>query len=483
MASPSVGLRLFSHGAVYTGGIFLMRAGNFLLLPVYTALLTTAEYGTVGVLKQTVQVLVLLALCGQELSMLRLGIQKESSEQQRGILAGTLLSFVMGLGLLISCLAAVTWPLYQDYLDGIPLWPLGAVALSWVATTAAFRLILSNLQQREQPREHTKLNLLRWLFLLVFVGVFVVWLRWGALGLLLAISLSFALGAVCGLRYLPGEVRFGIDRGVLRSGLSYGLPIVPHALAAAVLQSADRIVLAGHSGLEDVGRYTLAAALASIVVMVSGGLHRAWSPFFLRVDAQGDAPDWSHVRRLSFFALAGVGGVCLGVGLTARLLIDIAANKDYASADTAIAILAFAAFVSAYYLVASAVIFAEQKSVRWIAAVTIPAMLLNVALNLAWVPSWGLNGAAWATLVSSAAMTLGAGVLARRTRKVPFKYLRGLLLLLLVGGLLWFGVSASWPLRLALGLGYCVALLLLDGRDLLGAGRSLWRQFQQRGSG
>ena len=66
MASKrSVGIRLFSHGTFYTGGTVLMRAGNFLLLPVYTALLTTAEYGTVGVLKQAAQVLLLRALCGQ----------------------------------------------------------------------------------------------------------------------------------------------------------------------------------------------------------------------------------------------------------------------------------------------------------------------------------------------------------------------------------------------------------------------------------
>jgi O-antigen/teichoic acid export membrane protein len=498
MSKPSVGLRLFSHGAVYTGGILLMRAGNFLLLPVYTALLTTAEFGTVGVLKQAVQVLVLLALCGQELSMLRLGIQKDSNDEQRGVLAGTLLTFVMVLGLVVSCIAALCWPLYQSYLDDIPLLPLGAVALSWVATTAVFRLILSNLQQRERPQEHTKLNLLRWFFLLGFVGLFVIWTpgrealgellgaekdRQGALGLLLATSLSFLFGAMIGLRYLPQGVRFGINRPVLRSGLAYGLPVVPHALAAAVLASADRIILADQKDLAAVGVYTLAANLASIVVMVSSGLHRAWSPFFLRVDAQGDSPDWSHVRRLSFFSLSGVGAVTLAVGLGSPLLISLAANEryakgSYATAEFPTAILAFALFVSAYYLIASAVVFAEQKSVRWIALITVPAMLLNVVLNLLWVPDHGLQGAAYATLISSAVMALGAGVLGRRTRKVPFKYARAAVLLVVVGGALWLGVGASWSVKLALLAGYVVVLLLLDGRDLMGAGRSVWRQLQ-----
>ena len=480
MTQQSVGVRLFKHGTMYAIGTVLMRAGNFLLLPVYTVLLTTAEYGTVGVLKQAAQVLVLLALCGQEVSMLRLGIQKTSTDESRGLLLGTLLSFVMGAGLLFSCVAALLWPLYEGMLDGIPLLPMGAVALSWVATTAVFRLVLSNLQQREKPKEYTALNLLRWFLLLAFVGVFVIWLRWGALGLLLATSLSFAGGALLALRYLPRHVRFGIDRKVLRSGLSYGLPIVPHALAGALLQSADRIIISDQLGLAEVGLYTLAASLGSIVVIASGGLHRAWSPFYLRVDAQGDHPDWTHVRRLSFFSLAGVGGVCLSVGLSTPLLIDLAATEAYVGASDTAAVLALAAFVSTYYLIASMAIFAEQKAVRWIAAITIPAMLLNVVLNLYWVPRWGIEGAAFATLVSSCVLAVSAGFFGRRTRKVPFKYGRAALLLLLVSGLLWFGVSVGWLARLGILILYVLGVVLLDWRDLFGAGRSVLRQLRAR---
>ena len=480
MSSPSVGVRLFSHGAVYTAGVFLMRAGNFLLLPVYTALLTTAEYGVVGVLKQATQVLVLLALCGQTLSMLRLGIQKDGTEEERGALAGTLITFVFVLGLLISCAAAVTWPLYKETLDGIPLVPLGIAALSWVATTAVFRIILANLQQREHPRQHTALNLLRWLLLLVFVGLFVVWLRWGAFGLLLATSLSFAGGALLGLRYLPRTTRFAIDRPILRTSLAYGLPIVPHALAGALLQSADRIILTDYRGLSDVGLYTLAANLGSIVAMVSAGMHRAWSPFFLRVDAQGEAPDWTHVRRLSFFSLSAVGAVCLAVGLGSPLLIDLAATDAYVGADRTAAILALAAFLNAYYLIGSVAIFAEQKAVRWIAAITIPAMLLNIVLNLRWIPEWGIEGAAVATLVSSGVLAVSAGILGRHTRKVPFKYVRAGLLLVLVTSLLWYGLSAGWLVRVGLFFAYVVALFVIDWRDLSGAARSLLRQLRKR---
>jgi O-antigen/teichoic acid export membrane protein len=214
--------------------------------------------------------------------------------------------------------------------------------------------------------------------------------------------------------------------------------------------------------------------------MVSGGLHRAWSPFFLRVDAQGDNPDWSHVRRLSFFSLAAVGGVCLGVGLSGPLLIDLAATDDYTGAARTAAILALGAFLNAFYLVASGVIFASRKAVRWIAVVTVPSMLLNILLNLLWVPDWGIEGAAFATLVSSGVMALSAGLLARHTRKVPFKYLRAGLLLLLVSVLLWFGVDVGWLARIGLLVGYVLFLFMIDWRDISGAVRSVTRQLRER---
>jgi len=480
MSKPSVGVRLFGHGSVYTLGIVLMRAGNFLLLPLYTALLTTAEYGAVGAIKQIAQVLVSLSLCGFGAALLRMGTRDELTEEQLGRITGTLVTFCALLALAMVIVGGLSWIPLHHYLGDLPLWPMGVIALSWVPTTAIFQLSLSSLQQRELPRKYTILNLSRWVFLLLFVGIFLVGLRWGAVGLLLAISLSSAAGAYFAVRSLPETVRFGIDRDILRRALAYGLPVVPHALSWVLLQTADRVILAGGPGLADVGRYTLAANLASIVMIVDTGLNKAWAPFFLRQDQRRDEEGWAHVRRLSFFAMAAVSAVCLLVSYCSPLLIAIASNKDYASAAPVVSILCLTTLVNAFFGVVIVVAYAEQKSVRWLAAISVPAALLNISLNLLWVPLWGMEGAALATLVCSALSLLGGLILSRHTRKVPFKYWRGLILLVSVAGLMWLGMEAGPLERAALMLAYVAGVMLLDGRDILAAARSVIRMIQAR---
>jgi O-antigen/teichoic acid export membrane protein len=480
MAKASTGLRLFRQGAFYMVGTLLMRAGNFLLLPIYTALLSTEEYGAIGLLKQVAQILVILSLAGQGPALLKLGILDKPDAERQAKLTGSLVTYVGIAGLFISGGVALMWPLLQSHLDDIPLWPLGLLGLSWVASMAMFQLSLSSLQQRELAREHTTLNLQRWGLLLLGVGVFVLGLRWGAEGLLLAIGISFFGGAVLAFRKLPAGTRPGIDWAILKQSLSYGLPVVPHALSGALLQSADRVILAAGPGLADVGRYTLAANLASIVLVVSAGLQRAWTPFFFRQVRDKQEAGWDDVRRLSLFSVAAVGGVALCVAFGAPILVQLAATPDYISAVPVVGVLALSTFVNAFYLVAAAVIFSKTSAVRYIALATVPPALINVGLNLMFVPRWGMMGAAYATLCSSALMVIFAWILARRAREVPFKFGKGLGVMALVTGLLWVGLDANLLVQACLLLAYVVGLLLLDYRDITGAARSVGRQLRER---
>jgi O-antigen/teichoic acid export membrane protein len=119
---------------------------------------------------------------------------------------------------------------------------------------------------------------------------------------------------------------------------------------------------------------------------------------------------------------------------------------------------------------------------RWIALTTLPAAGLNIALNAAWIPEYGMTGAAWATVTSHGLAMLGTSVLARRTRKIPFKYVRAALLLGGVATTLYLGTGQPLGVRIAAILTFGCLLFLLDGRDILAAGRSLRRQQKDRSS-
>jgi O-antigen/teichoic acid export membrane protein len=101
---------------------------------------------------------------------------------------------------------------------------------------------------------------------------------------------------------------------------------------------------------------------------------------------------------------------------------------------------------------------------------TLGAALLNLALNVVWIPRFGLLGAAWATLLAYALGLALGWTLGRRVFPLPLpsaEALKPLAAALIMGLALWPCRAWTGPLALAaqigLGLGvYALALALLD---------------------
>ncbi|MCO4768873.1 MAG: oligosaccharide flippase family protein [Deltaproteobacteria bacterium] len=473
------GLRLAAESGLYTVGMFLVRAGNFLLLPLYLSLLDPAEYGAFGVVRQLVVALVPLAVTGQVHSLLRLVVDTEqgSSETSTSLLQ-TVVAWVLGSSLVLTALAAAAWPLLDGWVGGVPLWPLGLAGLGLVAGQGLFNIAQAWLQAVRRARAHTLLAVLRWLVLLGGVLLFVIGLGWGAPGLLLAMSLSFGLVAIgslgLSLRGRPPKVH----RDLMRASLVYGLPLLPHAFSTVVFGATGQLVIAADpsAGLAIAGAYLLATQLGQVVAMVAVGVQKAWVPFFLREDRDRDQRGWERVRVLSFFGLVAVALTTVAVGLLSPELVALAglfSPHDWSAAALVVPILAFSGLLRAYYLVALTVVLANKQSARWLGAVTLPAAVLNVVLTLLWVPAHGMAGAAWAAVASWGGAAIATGFLARRARIVPFKYARAAVLLGLCGAALAAGVEQDLAVRAGVLAAFVASIALLDGRDLGKAVRSL----------
>ena len=474
----AAGLRLVREGALYVLAAFLLRAGNFLLIPLYLNLLTPEQYGAFGVVRHLANVLVPIVVVAQAHSVLRLGVDVEGEPDARERLLGSVVTWVLAASGLWIGLAALAWPLLSRWVPGVPLWPLGLAGLAVVAGQALFQVSQAWLRHERRAKEHTTVALLRWLVLVAAIAVFLPLLGLGATGLLLSLAISFAAAALIGLRGVIGLKTLGIHGPSLRASLLYGLPLLPHALASVLFQAGDQVLLAAYDveGLNTAGLYLLAAQLGSTVILFADGLQRAWTPFYLREDRDRGEGGWRRVRTLSFFAVTAVGLASVTVGSLAPEIVGLVGTfspDDWSPAGPVVPILVFGGFVRVYYLVAFAVVMGSKSASRWIAAVTVPAAGLNLWLNARWIPEHGMQGAACATAISWTLAALALGVLARRARQVPFKYGHAAVLTCLVAAALWLGAGQSLALRLAVITGFSGAAALLDWRDLWAAVRSL----------
>src|SRR5262249_16009906 len=114
--------------------------------------------------------------------------------------------------------------------------------------------------------------------------------------------------------------------------------------------------------------------------------------------------------------------VALALAVLAPWLVDLLAPKgNFARSADAVPVLCFAvAAYSGYSVLAIGIGRARQTQYNWIVAGT--AAAVNIALNIALIPPYGMMGAAIATLVAYVVLFVAMWVNSRRVYPVPYQW-------------------------------------------------------------
>ena len=156
------------------------------------------------------------------------------------------------------------------------------------------------------------------------------------------------------------------------------------------------------------------------------------------------------------------GWVALALTLLSPWIVDVLATPEFAESARVVGPLAFSTVAyGAYIVVAIGVGRARRTQFNWV--VTGAAAAINVALNLALIPEYGMMGAAIATVAAYATMAVGMAWWSQRIYPVPYQWRRvataavGAAALAALGRELGVGLAAAVALILA----YPFLLLLL----------------------
>ena len=154
--------------------------------------------------------------------------------------------------------------------------------------------------------------------------------------------------------------------------------------------------------------------------------------------------------------------VALALTLLSPWIVDLLAADEFAESSRVVGPLAFSTVsYGAYIVVAIGVGRARRTQFNWV--VTGLAALVNVALNLALIPPYGMIGAAIATVAAYTTMAVGMAWWSQRIYPVPYQWRRVGTAALAAVALATVGklVGGGLPVAFALILVYPLALLAL----------------------
>lgn len=393
----SVYKRLVFNTLLFAIGNFSSKAINFLLLPVYTRVLTPADYGRLDLLSTTVSLLFPFVTFQIFDALFRFASELKSTESRTVIFSSALIfSVVMSLIL-------------------IPFYPLFArnKVFSGVVLYFYLSLFLSILQAgvKQYLRASGRVSLfaisdiLYSLSLAGFNILFLVIFRQGIDGYLRSTILAQVLTLLfLFLRAeLYRELKLCFDVETIKYMLRYSIPLVPNSIMWWVVNVSDRYVLTYFLGIESTGYYSVSARFPALLMMMYSVFFQAWQ---ISAVEEFGKDSYSEVFKKTFevvsagmFTLASV--LLLVLRPVVRLLVSEVYYPSWRFVPFLLLGVVYQSFSSFY-----GVNYIASKKTAGVFSTSVVAALVNFGVNIALVKRLGIQAASFSTYLAYLVMWL-----------------------------------------------------------------------------
>lgn len=473
---------------VYGLGDLLLRAASFLTLPIYTRVFAPADYGVLSFVLTAIALLAAFLILGGDSAYARFFFEAQTLEERR-VVTSTWFGF---LALWITGLCALCLPLSPLFSRLAFATPehagLFALALLGTPITLMSTMCGQALRNQFRPALFTAFNVGAAALTVALSLAAVVWLGLGLAGVVAAPAVAALMLLPARLWVIRDLLRPRFSAHALRGLLGYGVPLVPVSLAYWVFASSDRFVVGRLATLEELGLYSLAASIVGVLSFATGALGQAWTPHAISIYEHDREHAPAFYGRMLTYILAGFGLLCVAVSAFAHELLVILTTPAFYGAAPAVGPLALGVLAHVSTQVTGASI-SLRKQTRYLALYSWLAAVLNLALNLAFVPVGGMIAASWSTLAAYLFLTLAYLVTSQRLFPIAYETRRSLSAAGLAA-LFCAGAAALPRLDLAAGLAlktlYCltfIAMLLvlgvIDRRELTPLRALLRRRMEQ----
>lgn len=443
--------------AIYGMSSIVGRFLNYLLVPLYTAVIPSATggYGVVSnVYAYTALILVLLTF-GMETGFFRFA--NKQGEDAGKVYANSLI-FIGGLSLLFVVLCMIfLQPIsnlleYPDHTDYIAMMILVVALDSFQCIPFAY------LRYQKKPIKFAAIKLfnivgnigLNLFFLLLCPYLYrhspelFSWF-YNPDYLVGYIFVSNLIMSVVQMFFFIPELKgvtYRVDRELMKRMIHYSFPILIFGLVGILNQTIDKMIYPflfddRQEGLVQLGIYSATSKVAMVMAMFTQAFRYAYEPFVFGKNKEKDSNKMYSAAMKYFFIFA------LLAFLAVMFYMDILkymVASDYREGLGVVAIVMGAEILKGVYFNLS-FWYKLTDETYWGAYFSLIGCSVILALNIWLVPTYGYVASAWASVAGYGAITLLSYIIGQR--KYPVSYPLGAMGVYLILAALLFGV-ACW---------------------------------------
>lgn len=342
-------------------------------------------------------------------------------EPARQRLASTLFFFLLVVNGLLLAGSWIAAPLLSSRLLGGADYTLALQLVLLNTFAIGFTFIPFHvLRMQNRAGEFTALTLARSVSTLLLRLVLVVGLGYGVMGIVITDVVVTAVLLLVMLRWFAPLIRPVFSTAALKQSLAFGLPRVPHGFALQLMSVADRFILERFRSLAEVGVYSIGVSVGLIPKLALGAFEYAWAPFYYATSREPGAQ--RVFTTVTTYGVAALALMTAGLSAIATDLLDLMTGGRFVAAAPVVVWTAVGTFFYGVYLLTSIGLNITSQT-RYYPVSTAVGAGVNVALNLALIPKFGIVGAAWA---NGAAYAIQAALAFRFSQRFyPIPYERG----------------------------------------------------------
>lgn len=389
---------LAKNTAILTIGKMCTQFVSFLLLPLYTAILTPAEYGIVDLFATYVS-LILPLVCwqlDQGIFRFMLDVRSEKEKIQE------LFSSIFFLNLLQCVLFSVVFILVSPVIKSEYKYYL----LFNVIFNVYSGLFMQFARGLGKMVNYSISSFLTAASTVLLNVVFIAVLRLGAHGMFFATLLGIVINCLylfCSLKVWEYVRIKKIRVDLIKDVCKYSVPMVPNQISGWVLSASDRSIIAKVLDVSANGVYSIANKFSNLVGTFYGFVNTAWVEN-VSLHYNDDDRD-EYISDMMSTILNIFVALCVGIIAVMPFVFDVMIDEKYASAYYQIPILMVAVIFQILVGLYSAIYIALKKSAT-IARTTIFGAVVNILVNVSLIKFIGLYAASISTLVSFATVAL-----------------------------------------------------------------------------
>ncbi len=418
-------INLTKQTLTYGLGNILTRLITFLLLPLFTNILTPEEYGLATLVFVFLGFMNIIYHYGMDSAFLRsFGDAKDENTKRR--LFSTAIWLSLGTGFTFSLLIyTFSGSLSSLLLKNTQYVNLFQLAAGILLFDAAAHVPFALLRMKEKAITFIIIKLINVVTTLGLNIYLIAILKTGISGIFLSAFIASVITAIIVYSVTISSLRFNFSLILVKDYLKFGLPFVPAGLASIMMETIDRYIIEHLKDTATVGLYSAGYKLGIFMLLITTAFNYAWQPFFLRI---GNTKETKPLfARIFTYYILGTLFVWITLSAFIHEIIRFQffgfsiIGPSFYDSEIIIPVVLLAYIFQGVYLNFMPGIYFKKKT-HYIPLLTFSGALVNIGLNFILIPLLGIMGAAVATLAGYIVMASITFPVTQKLFFIPYEW-------------------------------------------------------------